>query len=466
MRSGSLAIFPTTSRATSRATSAPASLASSLVLFVASCLAVAGCAGPDSPETATGDASSEWRGSVTTEGDVTTVVNESGSVWGGNARHVEEASIGVALGEEPYLFSSVRSVWATDGEVFVLDMQIAELRVFDLAGDYLRTIGRPGQGPGEFQSPYQLMVAPDGRIFVLDVGVYALLVLSPEGEEIDRWSIDPRELTGVVPWGVQLTHDGEVWMPAPAEFTRREREVGERVVMVDEPSRERVVQRFTGDGVAERRPVPVPDFEPLTEDGQRVPFSGRTQFMLSPTGDLVAGATPEYRFEIHRPDGTRTVVARRVPPPALDPEHFEWAVDSRIRSRRRREPGWSWAPDPPAHRPYYRLFLPDRTGRIWVIRPGDSEPVELCDPEPLAVPEGETPRPCFRTTLTADVFGRDGKFLGSVDDLFGGNWTGDVNFGYSASFLDGDTALFVHEDEAGTVMVKRYRLVLPGEGDR
>lgn len=79
------------------------------------------------------------------------------------------------------------------------------------------------------------------------------------------------------------------------------------------------------------------------------------------------------------------------------------------------------------------------------------------------MPEGESPRPCFRTTLTADVFDRDGKFLGSVDHFFGDHWTGDVSFVYRTSFLDGDTALFAHEDEAGTIKVKRYRLVLPGD---
>ncbi len=36
-----------------------------------------------------------WVGTITTEGNVTTVVNESGSMWGWTARLVEEASIGV-----------------------------------------------------------------------------------------------------------------------------------------------------------------------------------------------------------------------------------------------------------------------------------------------------------------------------------------------------------------------------------
>ena len=55
-----------------------------------------------------------WVGTITTEGTVTTVVNESGSVWGGVATLVEEASIGVETGADAYMFGGVTGVYATD----------------------------------------------------------------------------------------------------------------------------------------------------------------------------------------------------------------------------------------------------------------------------------------------------------------------------------------------------------------
>ncbi len=54
-------------------------------IAVASLFAVAACSPPE-PE---GAADGTWVGTITTEGNVTTVVNESGSVWGGTARLVE-----------------------------------------------------------------------------------------------------------------------------------------------------------------------------------------------------------------------------------------------------------------------------------------------------------------------------------------------------------------------------------------
>ena len=52
---------------------------------------------------------------------MTTVVNESGSVWGGTARLVEEMSIGVDIGADEYMFGHVYSVAAHDDRIYVLD---------------------------------------------------------------------------------------------------------------------------------------------------------------------------------------------------------------------------------------------------------------------------------------------------------------------------------------------------------
>ncbi len=49
-------------------------------------LAVAACG----PQEGTTNVDGTWVGTITTEGNVTTVINESGSVWGGTATLVEE----------------------------------------------------------------------------------------------------------------------------------------------------------------------------------------------------------------------------------------------------------------------------------------------------------------------------------------------------------------------------------------
>jgi hypothetical protein len=58
--------------------------------------------------------------------------------------------------------------------------------------------------------------------------------------------------------------------------------------------------------------------------------------------------------------------------------------------------------------------------------------------------------------LLIDAFGEDGRYLGqiAVPDGFR-EWP--------APFVRGNSVFGVVEDDAGTIMVKRYRLVLPGE---
>ncbi len=88
-----------------------------------------------------------WVGTITTEGNVTTVVNESGSVWGGTATLVEEASIGVEAGADEYMLGGVSGIAAHEDRVYVVDSQVPAVRVYDLGGVYLRNLGGRGQGP-------------------------------------------------------------------------------------------------------------------------------------------------------------------------------------------------------------------------------------------------------------------------------------------------------------------------------
>ncbi len=114
-----------------------------------------------------------WVGTITAVGTVTTVVNESGSVWGGTATLVEEASIGVEADADEYMFGLVNSVYATDDRIYVADVQIPAVRVydneeivdaFDAEGRYLGEVEmRPGA------RPFALHLFIDGRTVVARV---------------------------------------------------------------------------------------------------------------------------------------------------------------------------------------------------------------------------------------------------------------------------------------------------------
>jgi WD40 repeat protein len=58
---------------------------------------------------------------------------------------------------------------ARDGQLYVGDQSAKEIRVFDYEGNYLKTLGRKGQGPGEYQSIISLALTPDeDSLYVYD----------------------------------------------------------------------------------------------------------------------------------------------------------------------------------------------------------------------------------------------------------------------------------------------------------
>lgn len=70
-------------------------------------------------------------------------------------------SIGVELGDSNYVFGQIAGVDLTpDGGLAVLDMQKTSISIFSPAGEFQRSIGRQGSGPGEFLLPVGMTFFP------------------------------------------------------------------------------------------------------------------------------------------------------------------------------------------------------------------------------------------------------------------------------------------------------------------
>ena len=66
-------------------------------------------------------------------------------------------SLGDALGDERYEFYSLRGMARlSDGSVAVIDRRDQRVRIFSETGEFLRSMGGRGEGPGEFRNPWFL----------------------------------------------------------------------------------------------------------------------------------------------------------------------------------------------------------------------------------------------------------------------------------------------------------------------
>lgn len=79
------------------------------------------------------------------------------------------------------------------GNLYVLDPFAPQVVVIDPDGQLATTIGRAGEGPGEFRFPYHLAVWRDGRLAVSDIARGAIQVFGPGGE------FDRSVATGTLP---------------------------------------------------------------------------------------------------------------------------------------------------------------------------------------------------------------------------------------------------------------------------
>ena len=394
-------------------------------------------------------ADTTWVGTITAEGNVTTVVNESGSVWGGTATLVEELSIGVPSGADEYMLDDSTTVFADHDRIYVVQPSIPAVRLYDYQGAFLGNLGAPGQGPGEYNLPLYAAGISNGPSFVYDGEANRINVYDLSGQSSDTWTL-PNAACCV--WPLALSADGMLW--APVYHFEPDSAPG---------SPRFGVQAFGGSG-PEGAVLWVPeiDYERLTvsvlgDEYELVPFAPRLTWAVAPRG-VVVGISNLYRFQLLRDDGTSLVVTRYWEPVPVHPEQAEWRRKRVVAETRAQVPGWVWEGDQiPLQQPAFDTLIPTASGEVWVARKGTSHRVDDCQEDPSEDLGLARSRPCWRSEEILDAFGNDGRYLGEVDVPVG------LRPAPQSLFVRDALVLGVIEDDAGTIMVKRYRLVLPGE---
>ena len=91
-------------------------------------------------------------------------------------------TIGVEMGDSAYVFGMLmRAGHDADGNIIALDLHAARLSVFDPEGAFVRYIGAPGPGPGEFQVPIDFVAFPEGGVAVTDAISRVISYFDAEG---------------------------------------------------------------------------------------------------------------------------------------------------------------------------------------------------------------------------------------------------------------------------------------------
>ena len=378
---------------------------------------------------------------IDTIGDTVVVRTLAGSVWGGDATLEPEVSIGELDGPEEYLFGSVSSIAVDDDHnVYVLDGQADQILQYDALGDYVRTVARRGEGPGELDRADQVAFLPDGRLVVTDPRNRRVQLLGPEAGDREEWPLQDSHPYGS--HGLWTDTAGRTYtFHVDATATGMDAML-DGVVIVRGP-----------DGThLDTLPGPASDFDPpmLTASskprgptgatGHRtepVPFSPAAVWAGHPHGGILKGISSDYRIDLLL--GDRVLRIERafdpIPVPPAERDHYR---DSIMDMMLWMDPDWEWnGPPIPESKPVFRRLHSGKDGRIWV----ELSP-ELRSASDISLGE----------RIRYDVFEAGGTYLGAVDA------PADFRAAINPVF-DGDYVWAVTRDELDVQRVVRYRIV-------
>lgn len=147
------------------------------VLLALTLLVASGC----------GEAQVDWAGEVTDSAGVRIVTNPEAGVWGpGEGWSVtEDLRIGQADGDPDYILGSIAGIDVSgSGEMYVLDQQARTVRVYSAEGTFLRSISRPGDGPGELGRLANMVAVGSGDTLVVADPLRGLHRYDPTGSHV------------------------------------------------------------------------------------------------------------------------------------------------------------------------------------------------------------------------------------------------------------------------------------------
>ena len=305
----------------------------------------------------------------------------------------------LAGSEDPLTFGAIGHIAvASSGDIYVEDIARVSNAVVRLSADgvFVDSVGRTGQGPGEYTYADGLAVLPDGKILVRDNVPPTINVYDAAGSFIDEWALHP--LIPASSWTEMefFQHSAEsfavsTYLEESAAY-KIKTDIGFFVLSIDGRVLDSVPALLT----------------PWDEEVQWGFFHPKKYVKWHPNGSFIVGVSNEYHFDIVDADSTIKISRPYEPVPVSDAERAAFDIEMEWRERR----GGRFIErilDPPEFKAAYRRILITESGEIWVFRHGVGEEWSTLDIAfGLSLPQ-------FREPLVIDVFDADGAFLGTIE---------------------------------------------------
>jgi len=249
---------------------------------------------------------------------------------------------------------------ADDGTLFMADRSEAVIHVYDGSGGYQTSIGRRGEGPGEFQTIVQPELS-DGSLFVLDLDQQRVSVFDAENYSFRRsFSLGDKDGIRGRPLSMELLPEERIL----AIYSASERD-GNRLKRSEIPA----VLDNEGEVMSS-------GFVTLTENNRllvesngmfqifSMPFLGQNLLDVTENGEIVTGFTDRFLLHYLSLNGdTLRSIYHATTPPSLDRQ----ALLNNMESEAIR--GELSSMDMPDNRQAFNSLRVDDENRLWISSP-------------------------------------------------------------------------------------------------
>lgn len=317
---------------------------------------------------------------------------------------IRDLCIGDSADDENYMFSQIGGVMVdVEEDIIVIDQKEVVIKVYDKNGKHLKTFGKRGGGPGEFNTASRIVLKGGKDIVVLDNGNNRLSYYSKEGQCLKEISLGKySSITRAKPdsrgniYADTMTVDGDTGIYEIVKFDP-ELNVIDTLAKVEQV----------------RKPL---EYNPINE---------WFMYMVLENDCFIWGWNTKYELTIHDPDGTPVKkIITDYDPVKITKKEQERIIEERF--------GDMEIPDmikivfPKSYPPFY-YFICDDIGQIYV----------------------RTQRENKKGDLKWDVFDEDGIYILSFF-LPPGELLYCIRNDYAYTFIN--------EPEDGIPVVLRYRM--------
>jgi hypothetical protein len=185
-----------------------------------------------------------------------------------------------------------------DGSVFVEDLGDTCIRQFDAKGKFVRQIGRKGQGPGEYNSPFYFDLDSSGRVVLVDGSSLRVTEFDADGKPVSNFRVE-KFSTQIRVDGLGRLYLGENSSIESANLGTEFKEVIGQITIV-RTDRQGLNPLRIGPFIGQKFMVKAEGQGSIVTSSRSAPITG---WSIAPNGRILAGYNEKYEISVYDPDG-------------------------------------------------------------------------------------------------------------------------------------------------------------------